>query len=81
MENWLDGMEDYEYLTLARSRIEELRTAGQKMKADKLEQSIAAYGRTSNEIFRGLTNYTRDPNVIEAARRNVAQAILDARDD
>jgi len=31
--------------------------------------------------FGGLTDYTRDPNVIEAARRNVAQAILDARDD
>ncbi|MAR13276.1 MAG: hypothetical protein CL681_25320 [Blastopirellula sp.] len=31
--------------------------------------------------FGGLTDYTRDPNVIEAARRNLAQAILDARDD
>lgn len=81
MESWLDGMEDYEYLTLAKKRIEELRAAGQKRKADKLEESLAPYVRTNNELFRGLTDYTRDPTVIETARLRLAQALLDARDD
>jgi len=80
MENWLDGMEDYEYLALARKRIEELKMARQDKRADKLEQALTPYSRTSNEIFRGLTDYTRDPDVIKAARLKLAQAILDARD-
>jgi hypothetical protein len=77
MENWLDGMEDYEYLVLAEQRVQALRKAGRTAAADRLHAVLAPYARPGNEVVRGLTDYALDPEVIEAARRKIARAILE----
>ena len=80
MENWLDGAEDYEYLTLAEKRVKQLRDAGRKDEADKLEAVLKPYCDPSNEVVWGLKDeaHTPDPRVVEAARRKIALAILEA---
>ena len=45
-----------------------------------LTRPLMSATRTSNETFRRLTDYTRNPRVIEAARQRLAQAILDKRE-
>ena len=79
MENWLDGMEDYEYCVLAEKRIQELRDAGRNAEADRLNSVLAPYADPGNEVVKSLTQYTLDPTVVEAARRKVAALILEAR--
>ena len=80
MENWLDGMEDYEYCLLAEKRVQELREAGRNAEADRLNAVVAPYMDPSNEVVGGLTdgNYTLDPEVLQAARLKIALAILEA---
>ena len=39
-ENWLDGMEDHEHLTLARRHSKEARKSRRHKKADKLEHAL-----------------------------------------
>ena len=81
MENWLDGMEDYEYCVLAEKCIQELRAAGRDAEADKLNAVFAPYSDPGNEVIKSLTNYTLDPGVVEAARRKIALAILQGQAD
>ena len=51
--------------------------------ADKLEAVLTPYCDPSNEVVWGLKDeaHTPDPRVIEAARRKIAMAILDASGD
>ena len=81
MENWLDGMEDYEYLALLERRIEELKAAGKKGRAERLEAELAPYTRPGNDVVTSMSKYTLDPDVIEATRRKLAGLILEAVSD
>jgi hypothetical protein len=77
MENWLDGLEDYEYCKLLEKRIAHLRATGKTAKAAKLAAVLDRYGKPGNEVVGDLTHYTLDPEVLEQARLRLARAILD----
>ena len=79
MENWLDGMEDYEYCALAAKRIGQLRDAGREADAERLRTGLAPYCDPGNEVVSTLSDYTHDPRVVEEARRKVAALIIEAR--
>ena len=64
MENWLDGMEDYEYLKLLEQQIDWLYAHGKGQLAQQLEQQLAVYHtpyNSSNPIVRTLLDHTYDP--------------------
>ena len=74
-ENWLDGMEDFEYITLARSRVNAMDDGPVRQ---RLSATLAPYIDPGNEVVRSLSDYTTDPAVIESARRIIARIILQA---
>ncbi len=77
MENWLDGMEDYEYCKLLEQRIAGLKASGNTSKARKLSAILGRYGKPGNEIVGDLTHYTLDPKTLEQARLKLARAIVE----
>jgi hypothetical protein len=79
MENWLDGMEDYEYCALAAKRIAQLRDAGRDVDADKLAAVLKPYRDPGNEVVGSLKNFTLTPKVLVAARRKIALAICESQ--
>lgn len=73
LENWRDGMEDYEYLTLLRRLIGSGKLVGAELdEAKKLDALDGVVG--------DLTHFTRDPEVIRKWREAVA-AILQKREN
>ncbi|MCX7598636.1 MAG: DUF4091 domain-containing protein, partial [Armatimonadetes bacterium] len=69
-----DGIEDYDYLDLARRTATRLRAAGKATQADKLEALCRADAVTTEWKV-----YTQDPQVIMAQRRALAEALCAAR--
>lgn len=73
-----DGLEDYEYLYLAERLAERLQ--GKKLPADlaKALQGARLYFAIENPVARNTTDFTKDPAVLEQARRHVAGFIVQA---
>lgn len=69
-----DGIEDYDYLELARRAATRLRAAGKAAQAAKLEALCRADAVTADWKV-----YTEDPQVIMAHRRKIAEALSAAR--
>ena len=83
MENWLDGMEDYEYLLLAQQRVHYLLAAGKTDEANQLNDILEPYQNPGgwNDVVYGLTSQTQDPDVVEDARRALATGIINTLDE
>lgn len=76
MENWLDGLEDYEYLAMLERRIEQLRKNGQASRADRILEQFQPYTAPNNELVVSRTEYARQPALLEEARTNLAELIV-----
>ena len=66
LENWRDGMEDYEYLVLLQQRLPTL-TGNDRTQADRL--------LSLNGIVEAPYDFTRNPEVIEQWRYQIAKLI------
>ena len=69
-----DGIEDYDYLELARRKAASLRAAGKAAQAAKLEALYHA-----DEVTSDWKQYTEEPQVIMAHRRKLAEALSAAK--
>lgn len=78
MENWLDGMEDYEYCKLLERRLSELRRRGNATLADDLETKLAEYHKPGNPIVNTLKDHTYDPDLVQETRSRLAGWIMAA---
>jgi hypothetical protein len=65
LENWRDGMEDYEYLTLLRRLIGSEKLAGAELNEAKKLDAL-------DGVVTDLTHFTRDPEVIRNWRTAVS---------
>lgn len=66
LENWRDGMEDYEYLTLLKGKMPKLSADDQKRATELLNL---------NGVVNEPYDYTRDPKVIISWRHEVADLL------
>ena len=73
-ENWLDGLEDYEYLALLSRRLEE-RTGNDDL-TRAAREVLMRYTQPGNEIVRTMTGFTHDPADVSRARAKLAGLIL-----
>ncbi|NLW87997.1 MAG: DUF4091 domain-containing protein [Planctomycetes bacterium] len=80
MENLQDGLEDYEYLVLARAAVGELRAAGRTEEADRLDEMCAALGAPGNELVMTTTDFSRSPAELLEVRRRLANVIVQCQD-
>jgi len=71
-ENFRDGLEDYEYYCLLARKIQEARARGV---ADRRLKRAEALLEVPGELVTSLTEYTRDPGVLERQRLKLAEAI------
>jgi hypothetical protein len=76
LENWRDGLEDYEYLTLLQQRIDDLQKKGKTVLANQLTQRFKPYTKPGNIIVNSMTDYADDPEVLSAIRQSLAECIL-----
>ena len=73
LENFRDGIEDYELLVAARRMLETLKARG----ADAAERSdLEAALRIDDELSRSLTEYTTDPAVLAEHRERLLRALV-----
>jgi hypothetical protein len=82
LEAFRDGLEDYEYLLLAEQLSQKLHSqsipaklAGQRQDVQRLFQQAR-----ENPLVCSRTDYTKDPIAIDAAREELAEFIVSARD-
>ena len=68
-----DGIEDYEYLAILRGLLEQHGAQLDAQRATQLKQLLDV----PEEITSSMTNFTRDPAVVEAQRDRVAQAVVE----
>jgi hypothetical protein len=66
LENWRDGMEDYEYLTLLKAKLPELRGEARK----KAEELLSL-----RSVITESYDYTKDPEDIYRMREEVARLV------
>jgi len=78
LENIRDGIEDYEYFRLLREEIKRLKAVQGNAADDALKQAEDAL-IIGDDVVESTTKFSKDPNVILAKRRQVAEAILAAR--
>jgi len=71
-ENVRDGLEDYEYYQLLARAVERGERQGA---APELLARARALLQVPDDVVRGLTDFTRDPRVLEQHRLEVAEAI------
>jgi hypothetical protein len=71
-----DGIEDYEYLYLLKTRLDAL-LAKKSPSPEVVALTDAASKRLAvpDDVVESLTKYTGDPSVVTAERRNVAELI------
>lgn len=72
LENFRDGLEDYEYYQLLASAIE--RSEAERIPTQELAEARALL-IVPDEIVRGLTDFTRDPDLLARYRLSLATAI------
>jgi hypothetical protein len=80
LEALRDGLEDYDYLALARDCREALAAvqAGGPERA-ALDTELSRYSQPGNDLVESLTRYSEDPGALEAVRRRLGDAIAAAR--
>ncbi|HEO69907.1 MAG TPA: DUF4091 domain-containing protein [Candidatus Hydrogenedentes bacterium] len=71
-ETLRDGIEDYDYLVLLMARIRELKATGGH---DALLEQ-AAHAADLEAVVKGLVAFSREPGVLYAKRREIAEAIV-----
>ena len=76
MENWLDGLEDYEYLNLLQQRIEQLYSNGQTGQADRICEQFREYALPGNNLVQSKTVYIQAPDQLERVRAMLAELIV-----
>lgn len=76
MENWLDGLEDYEYLKLLEDQINRLGRQGKTERAAQLRAGLRRFACPGSEILNDLADFTGNPGRIEEMRRVLAERIL-----
>ena len=69
-----DGIEDYEYFCLLNGLVEQAEKAGAKVDPVLLASAHRIL-KVKDEVATSLVEYTRDPAVLLAARREVARAV------
>lgn len=76
LEALRDGLEDYDYLYLARSCQTDLRGAGvSSPELDALAREIEPYFAPANGLVQSLTQYTQDPQELEVVRERVGRYV------
>ena len=80
MENWLDGLEDYEYLHLLKQRIEQLYSDGKTAQADRICQQFTEYTAPGNDLVQSKTVYAKQPEQLEQVRTLLAKLIVETND-
>ena len=79
IEAMRDGLEDYDYLHLARERMEELKR--QNISAPELGRQadeVRPLFSPGNHLVKSTTEYSQDPSELEGTRRRVAEYIVAA---
>ncbi|NLW87998.1 MAG: DUF4091 domain-containing protein [Planctomycetes bacterium] len=79
MENWRDGLEDYEYLVLARESTRRLNEAGGAQSAAKLQRQLDLWALPGQRIVKSQGNYATDPATISQALDEISRIIIQAR--
>ena len=76
-ENWLDGLEDYEYLALLARRIEQRtqRLGDNDDLTRTARQTLQRYAHPDNDLVRTLTDYTHNPADLQRVRTHLATLI------
>ena len=79
LENFRDGLEDYAYARILEATLAAKRAAGGPSADDAawIEQAEAAL-RVPEDVVEDLTRFTRDPDMLYAWRRRMAEAIATA---
>lgn len=79
LENLRDGIEDYEYFWLLRQEIIRLRSNRAPRASEVLRAAEVAL-KISDGLVKSLSSFSKSPDAIYAKRRQVAEAILQARE-
>ena len=76
LENLRDGADDYDYLCILRNYVEKLKKAElAPILVERAENAL----RVNPEVSACLTEYTKDPGVLERERRRICAYIEEAR--
>ena len=78
MENLRAGLEDYDLIAIARNHQAELEEAGKTLDL-KAAEVLKQLNTVPNPYVRSVIDYCRDPQELEALRRDLAEYIRQAR--
>jgi hypothetical protein len=80
LEMFRDGLEDYEYLQIAKQQMKALAGQDRPAALRRLQASLQQYDTPGNKLVQNFKQYVKSPRNLQGVRQQLAQFIEQARD-